>query len=201
VPGTRARGDRRLPGRTSRVAESPGATVAATQPAGKAATPTNPSPTVTHVAVTLGPSGRSVGSTLTVEIPSGPSAVTLTLRLDPDALDSYDIALRDLATDTVAWHAEAAPASGTDPNRMRVLTIPATTLRSGSYASMCPPEPRTNAIPSPLHGRAAVALRCYPQRTPGSDPDFCPRARRAPSRKNQDLTPVSSFGEFTADAC
>jgi len=112
--------------------EPPGAPVAP-PPAGKAATPANPSPTVTHIAMTLAPSVRSLGSAPTLEIPPGTSAVTLTLRLDPDDHDRYDIALRDLATDTVTWHAEAAPASGTDPNRSLILTIPASTFRSGRY--------------------------------------------------------------------
>lgn len=95
--------------------------------------PTAPAPAAHVVALTLMSSVRSIDPTPTLAIPPGTTEVKLTLRLEPGARDRFDVALRELATNGAPWRADALTASGDDPNRALVVSIPPATFRNGRY--------------------------------------------------------------------
>ena len=106
---------------------------AATTVATPTPAPATPARVAHVVALTLTASVRSLDTTPTLEIPPGTTEVKVTLRLEPDGRDRYDVAVRELAANGVAWRADAQAASGDDPNRTLVISIPASTFRNGRY--------------------------------------------------------------------
>jgi hypothetical protein len=84
------------------------------------------------VALTLGTS-RAVSAVTPVTIPSGTTAVQLTVRLDPgDRFDKYAIELRG-AGDRVVWSGGDLTPATVDGNLTVSARIPATALPGGSY--------------------------------------------------------------------
>lgn len=112
-------------------AEAP-ATVARQAPV---ATPAPAAPPAARrvVALTLVPSFRGPGEPPTLTISPGTTDATLTLTLEPDDAPQYDVALRDLSTNGVAWRADRVAAGGTDPDRAIVVSVPASTFHTRRY--------------------------------------------------------------------
>jgi hypothetical protein len=116
--------------------QRPSATVARQPPVmtpAPAPAPATPAPVAHVVALTLMPSVRSIDATPTLEIPPGTTDVKLTLRLEPDARDRYNVALRDLTSNTIAWQADSVTATGSGADRALVISVPSSTFRQRRY--------------------------------------------------------------------
>jgi hypothetical protein len=85
------------------------------------------------VALTLVPSVRSLRAPPTLTIPPGTTDAMLTLTLEPGDEPKYDVALRDLSTNSVAWRADRVAAARTDPDRALVVSVPASTFHTRRY--------------------------------------------------------------------
>lgn len=114
--------------------QTPAAPVATAPPAVPPAAPRPaPAPSISLVAMTLTPALRTLAEPPTLPIPAGTDVVNLTLRLEPDAYERYDVAIRDLTARAVVWETAGLTASRANDVRSIAVSIPASTFRSGRY--------------------------------------------------------------------
>jgi hypothetical protein len=98
--------------------------------------------------MTLSPSTRSLAEPPTLGLPPGTQDVRLTLRLEPDEYSTYDVAIRDLASNVVVWRGTNISAQRMTEGKVLAATIPASTFRTGRYLVNATAGPRAEIVGS-----------------------------------------------------
>jgi len=90
--------------------------------------------TANEFALVLLPETRGTGPVPIVAVRRDAAVLTLDLRIDTAASASYDVALKDPASDRIVWRGRVVSAPGTRPPRLVSVRIPAHLLKAQHYA-------------------------------------------------------------------
>lgn len=85
-------------------------------------------------ALVLLPETRGTGPVPLVAVRPDAAVLTLDLRIDTTASASYDVALKNPATDRILWRDRVAPAPGSRPPTLVAVRIPGRFLKAQHYA-------------------------------------------------------------------
>lgn len=100
--------------------------------AGQASTPS--AAPLRIAALTLTPMTRSLAEEPSLQLSAATEQVQLTLILEPNDFQRYDVAVRDLSTNGIVWRAAGVPAATPmGATRALVISMPASALQSRRY--------------------------------------------------------------------
>lgn len=92
-----------------------------------------PSASLRVAALTLAPMTRSVSEPPALQVPPGTDQVRLTLRLEPNDFQRYDVAIKDLSTNGIVWRVADVSATTVGGAQALIIAIPASTLEPHRY--------------------------------------------------------------------
>jgi hypothetical protein len=109
-------------------------------------------PAQNEFALVLLPETRGTGPVPLVALRRDAAVLSLDLRIDTAASASYDVALKDPATNRILWRDHVVPARGTRPPTLVSVRIPGHFLKAQHYAL---------DLFEPLHGAPGVFVAGY----------------------------------------
>ena len=98
------------------------------------ASPAAPSPSTgppRFVALTLAAPRRDLSETPTLRVPAGTDEARLTLRLEPNEFDRFDVEVRDASTNRIVWKTARVAAARDADGRSIAIAVPIAALRQG----------------------------------------------------------------------
>lgn len=96
-------------------------------------TAARPAAALRVAALTLAPMTRSLSEPPVLQVPADTDQVRLTLNLEPNDFQRYDVAIKDLSTNGIVWRGAGISAVAAGGTETLVLSIPASTFEAHRY--------------------------------------------------------------------